>query len=107
MTTETITTEKYEALRRSGQLPAAELPEVVRCESFGHVVSLDWLSAYPDRARAERVKARLLAGVGTTCLECIRYRAQAAESAAWIEAGSVRAEIMGWVEKQQAAARVA
>jgi hypothetical protein len=103
----TIPPEKYEALRRSGQLPAAELPEVSRCDSFGHVASLSWVDAYADRAHAERVEARLLALVGTVCLECIRWRAKAAESAAWIEANSVRSEIMGRLEKQQAAARVA
>jgi hypothetical protein len=107
MTTETMAPDKYEALRRSGQVPAAELPTEYRCEPFGHLVSLEWMDAYPDRAHAERVKARLLANVGTVCLECIRLRARAAESAAWIEAGSVRSEIMGRLEKQQASARVA
>ena len=105
MTNPTMPTAKHEALRRSGQLPAAELPEVLRCESFGHVVSLDWMSAYADRARAERVKARLLDLVGTVCLECIRWRARANESAAWIEAGSIRTEILHWLERQQVAAR--
>ena len=104
MTTTTMTTEKHEALRRSGQLPAPELPEVIRCESFGHVVSLDWMSSYRDSAHAKRVKARLLALVGTTCLRCIDWRR--GESANWIEADSVRSEIMGRVEKQQQAARV-
>ena len=107
MTTATLSPEKYEALRRSGQVPDSELPEVLRCESFGHVYSLDWMSAYRDPVQAELVKKRLLRDVGTVCLECIRIRARACESAAWIEAGSVRTEIMGWVEKQQQVARVA
>ncbi|HUG36446.1 MAG TPA: hypothetical protein VML54_05815, partial [Candidatus Limnocylindrales bacterium] len=93
---------KYEARRRAGLLPAAELPTEARCEA-GHVVSLDWMSAYPDPAHAERVKARLLVLIGTTCLRCIDQHARD-NSAAWIEARSVKAEIRGREEKQKAAA---
>jgi hypothetical protein len=105
VTTDATTQAKYEALRRSGHLAAAELLEVLRCDSFGHTYALDWMTAYKDPAHAERVKARLLTLVGTVCLECIRWRAKRAESAAWIEAASVRAEIFGHLEKQQQADR--